>query len=374
MYLILGFNPSLIGFRIMIPRAPRGPMHLVRRIYSILRIAISITALLARYNSEPSSLDAENTSRHVLPCYTFCSSISLTNVNGFQFNRQVPKGCIAQCPDKRRLGSALRFILLILAGDVELNPGPFQIDLQCVDCGEECNSDCICCDVCSKWTHFKCSNCPTRILKEADKYVNFAYFCQNCVDRKMQDKLRAMSSKISSRGIALGTLLDVYDKQTTTTTLAGASPTVDALPPSPGVGQIQQLPSGLESQSEQQPSPTPIIVKGHKDPLSNFYCFNFNIGGVRYRSLEHAYQSMKAKLLGMHSLAHQIRISHLPQEAKWLSKRIPRIATGRLTKLMTYLLRLKIEQCYSFRAALRTKQPAFTTQRTRITMSFGAPD
>ena len=114
----------------MIPRAPRGPMHLVRRVYFILRVAVSIAALMGRYNSEPSSLEAENTSRHVLPCYTFCSSVSFTDVNGSQFNRQVPKGCIAQYPDKRRLGSALRFILLILAGDVELNPGPFQIDLQ----------------------------------------------------------------------------------------------------------------------------------------------------------------------------------------------------------------------------------------------------
>ena len=163
-----------------------------------------------------SSVDQKETSQ-VFPNVVFTSQISHSDVNGHQFNWQIPKGCIVQRLDKRRLGSALRFILLILAGDVELNPGPVNagtvlIDTYCTGCQEECTENCIECEICLKWTHFGCTDMPSGPLKTAAKHSSIAYFCKDCVDDKRQDRLRAMAAKIRSRGVTLGNILDVYDR------------------------------------------------------------------------------------------------------------------------------------------------------------------
>jgi ribA/ribD-fused uncharacterized protein len=161
-----------------------------------------------------------------------------------------------------------------------------------------------------------------------------------------------MFSKIASRGITLGTLLDFYDKNKDRTTTATAAQTITPTANHSPVASPAAAPQ-LSSSHNSGEVESPIIVKGNKDPLSNFYCFNLTIDNVRYRSLEHAFQSMKAKMLGMHYLASKIRFSHSPQVAKRLAKNIPHIATSRLCKLMKYLLRKKSEQCCSFRKALR---------------------
>jgi ribA/ribD-fused uncharacterized protein len=100
----------------------------------------------------------------------------------------------------------------------------------------------------------------------------------------------------------------------------------------------------------------PVIVKGRQDPRSNFYQFCFTYNGVKYKSLEHAYQSLKALMCGagFGGLAWQIRQASSPQAAKKIADRLPRIAMKKLHDLMFDLLKAKLSQCYSFRKSLRS--------------------
>ena len=49
-------------------------------------------------------------------------------------------------------------ILLLLSGDVKLNPGP--VTFPCGDCGRAVASNHrgICCDTCNQWFHIRCAN------------------------------------------------------------------------------------------------------------------------------------------------------------------------------------------------------------------------
>jgi len=62
------------------------------------------------------------------------------------------------------------------------------------------------------------------------------------------------------------------------------------------------------------------LVKGYKDPLSNFYPCKFIYQGTTYKSVEHCYQSIKAQQHNRFGLAQQIAAQKRSVDAKRLGK------------------------------------------------------
>ena len=53
--------------------------------------------------------------------------------------------------------STAHFAVIIIAGDIELNPGPTRFP--CGQCGRavKSNNRGVCCDQCNKWYHVRCA-------------------------------------------------------------------------------------------------------------------------------------------------------------------------------------------------------------------------
>ena len=111
------------------------------------------------------------------------------------------------------------------------------------------------------------------------------------------------------------------------------------------------------SNANQTPQQHTHTVKGHKNPLSNFFSCTLLYRGLRFRSLEHLYQWHKARFHDFHHLAHRIITAPHAGVAKSLSKEIhpaqisPRWKRFRMT-LMVDLLNLKFHTCKIFRDTL----------------------
>ena len=70
-------------------------------------------------------------------------------------------------------------LILMLSGDVSLNPGPVRHP--CVGCARpvKCNQQVLMCDFCDKWVHRKCSNPPVHepdFYKLEDSNENFTLY------------------------------------------------------------------------------------------------------------------------------------------------------------------------------------------------------
>jgi ribA/ribD-fused uncharacterized protein len=208
------------------------------------------------------------------------------------------------------------------------------------------------------------------MCKAIDKYNNLIFLCEGCLSAGVVPNIRRVYSKLKSRGVTLGRLLDAYDSTTTETTdaitqteshdtLTKQTMTTDEEPAAVPAAAIAEddrprPPDEITiTVNEDDNDSEPVIVKGRHDPRSNFYMFNFTYNGISYRSLEHAYQSLKALMCGDTQLAWRIRRAPSPQIAKRLADQLPRIAMRRLHELMFDLLKAKVSQCYSFRDSLR---------------------
>jgi ribA/ribD-fused uncharacterized protein len=314
------------------------------------------------------------------PVKVFYASALSSNILGKRRSVWLFKGVSLSTKLNRnyRLLTALRLLLLIAAGDIETNPGPIEIDsfpegvpvvndsiltaYPCLKCGDNAHEDCVQCEYCMRWEHNHCSNLTRSMSVQIAKYANLVYLCDDCVAVGVMPMLRRICSKLKSRAITLGKLLDFYDSRQalpTPTSIMTQTETADSstlsLPTDqPNESSVADEPevdrSVLEVVDRQL---EPVIVKGQQDPRSNFYRFDFTYGHVKYKSLEHAYQSIKASMCGYAALAWDIRKARSPQEAKRLAEKLPRLATKKLHDLMFDLLKSKVSQCYSFRQSLR---------------------
>jgi ribA/ribD-fused uncharacterized protein len=329
----------------------------------------------------------------VPPAQVFYSSAACANVLGRGRSVWLFKGLPSNSKlnNRYRLLTVLRLLLLIAAGDVESNPGPthnesfnqtlpepeatLQTAYPCLKCGEDTDSeDCVCCEYCLRWEHNHCSNLTRSMAREIAKYPNLIYMCDECTSAGAISIFRRMFFKLKERAVSFGKLLDFYDARadnpmqnniaTTTNVSTQTSqnePESDQPEPTQTIVDEITIEPGPVQPTKSHPTPTPnptpesepVIVKGREDPRSNFYMFNFTYKGVTYRSLEHAYQSLKAIMCHETSLAWQIKHASSPQLAKKLADRLPRIAMRTLHDLMFDLLKAKISQCYSFRKSLR---------------------
>ena len=80
---------------------------------------------------------------------------------------------------ENRCVSTYLSILLLLCGDVEMNPGPNNT---CAICDKivKNRDKALQCDNCEKWSHIKCSNIDNVTYQELAK-SDENWFCQNCV-------------------------------------------------------------------------------------------------------------------------------------------------------------------------------------------------
>ncbi len=96
------------------------------------------------------------------------------------------------------------------------------------------------------------------------------------------------------------------------------------------------------------------IVKGHDDPLSNFYPFDFTYEGVKFKSAEHAYLYSRATSQENAVLASRIHVSKNAFEAKQLSKQLKSSPNkDDDVDLMRTILLAKLHNCFTFRQSLR---------------------
>ena len=71
-------------------------------------------------------------------------------------------------------------ILLLLSGDVKLNPGP--VTFPCGDCGRAVASNHrgICCDTCNQWFHIRCANITPQDYSALSCSIE-DWYCKNCI-------------------------------------------------------------------------------------------------------------------------------------------------------------------------------------------------
>ena len=76
---------------------------------------------------------------------------------------------------------ALIFILILLSGDIEVNPGPLTYDVGplCLQVVAE-NHNAILCDNCTKWYHAKCVNMSVEDYKLLAQIDDFNWLCIYC--------------------------------------------------------------------------------------------------------------------------------------------------------------------------------------------------
>ena len=103
----------------------------------------------------------------------------------------------------------------------------------------------------------------------------------------------------------------------------------------------------------------PLYFSGAKCPLSNFYPMNFVYKGKTYKSLEHAYQCMKARcartVTGENTIYKTKTAAKAKLAAKWLTMSKTQKMLWRCCRvaLMKELLQHKFQQCPAFRHDLK---------------------
>ena len=138
---------------------PKFPKSIVL-LASLTFLLLSITSPLR----QPHFLESTNHPTTVV--INNCHSLNFTSILACsQFRTKTFK---LSSPLLSKSSSKYKLIilsLLLLAGDLEVNPGPTttftsrqgrKIKYLCGNCSRECVSDCICCDNCNRWFHIKC--------------------------------------------------------------------------------------------------------------------------------------------------------------------------------------------------------------------------
>ena len=256
------------------------------------------------------------------------------------------------------------------------------------------------CDSCLYWFHPDCIKIPKILIKRIGNIAALKIECQSCRDSvpttdnlatqtlpfscldvaSQTDSVGQLHRFCQTTDAAVPTVTNIVSNTTSTQTATLNDPVAPTLPITITITTATQtiptviLPPtsvpllDLTDDDEIGPLPTPalsaapdkfVIVQGENDPMSNFYEFTMMYNNVEYGSLEQCYQHVRAVRAKMPELATSILDSSSPRQAKSLSKRIPRPTNrDRDTTLMRELLRIKAEQCSSFRSALSSSGEA----------------
>jgi ribA/ribD-fused uncharacterized protein len=100
--------------------------------------------------------------------------------------------------------------------------------------------------------------------------------------------------------------------------------------------------------------------------LSNFQACEITVDDLTVSSVEHAYQYLKAKHMGLHELSEQIIIADTAAAAKKLGNNIPNAQSWDLVKksVMEDLIEQKINKCPSFKEALILSENKYLVEAT----------
>ena len=81
---------------------------------------------------------------------------------------------------KRQRCNCLCFILLLLCGDIESNPGPINV---CPICQNKVldHHHAVLCDGCNCWYHRQCVNMTKKVYQNLARMSSFAWQCNNCI-------------------------------------------------------------------------------------------------------------------------------------------------------------------------------------------------
>eukprot|EP00111_Clytia_hemisphaerica_P010869 TCONS_00031794-protein len=109
-----------------------------------------------------------------------CKILSKNEISLFSFAITYQENRYHPC--KTKTSAILQQMLLIISGNVELNPGPSQkLKYPCGECQKAVSSGAsIACDLCNQWFHLKCTNMDDQIYQCHIQEENLEWLCPGC--------------------------------------------------------------------------------------------------------------------------------------------------------------------------------------------------
>jgi hypothetical protein len=99
-------------------------------------------------------------------------------------------------PIRKLQFSAVCFIILLLCGDIEVNPGPVSICPICRSTVQQ-HHHAVSCDRCNYWYHIQCVGISNSMYQEFAKMVSFHWYCKPCSNTAHIVELRKRSNLLS---------------------------------------------------------------------------------------------------------------------------------------------------------------------------------
>ena len=120
-------------------------------------------------------------------CMTFCNLspdlISNMPVSLFHFFREASNSVtkLTQLPSLNT-PSHIGLLLLLLAGDVNTNPGPYKLKYPCGECGKavKWGQKAIECENCNIWFHKHCLEMSDEIFEVLESHPSYTWICCSC--------------------------------------------------------------------------------------------------------------------------------------------------------------------------------------------------
>ena len=115
-------------------------------------------------------------------------------LRGFFFEKTF--GMLSSSP--RNSITALKLLLIVLSGDVEIQPGPSfsasttpALDYPCSMCGHEVGDDdwALECDKCNLWSHINCTGVSEEEYRYFQNLSSFVWYCPTCDIMNISDSL-----------------------------------------------------------------------------------------------------------------------------------------------------------------------------------------
>ncbi|MEM7106522.1 MAG: NADAR domain-containing protein, partial [Bacteroidota bacterium] len=303
-----------------------------------------------------------------------------------------------------RQASYLRLLLLV-CGDIESNPGPTPPvgrsqplsgssssasmlagarrsgstsaeKITCTACKGKIQpfDPAIHCTGCSKSAHFTCLPKPCapsydQVKRFMDKNVFLQYYCDQCRKKLTRNPMTQSPSPSSSSQAGS---LDEQAPQGRHETVSQACQTSEFWKsvweeqPSLATTSTTINTTECDAQSPDLPSllASVTVIKGHENPLSNFFPCHIWYKGVLHKSAEHLFHMIRADWQGRFDLFQRMRKAPTALAVKRLAMYLTSRNLTADIDIMRLVLRLKWDQCQIFRDKLLSTGSTFLCHST----------